>query len=65
MEKRTPLTVVVLEEEVALAEADEIVPEAVPELDAEAVIVPLVRPDEEEGTPVDEDPEEEISVDEA
>ena len=59
MEKRTPLTVVVLEEEVALAEADEIVPEAVPELDAEAVAVLLIRPDEDR-TAVDEGPDDEV-----
>ena len=53
------MTVVVLADEVALAEADEIVPEAVPELDAEAVAVLLTRPDEDR-TAVDEGPDDEV-----
>lgn len=52
--KVTPLTVVVLAVEVALAEVDEIVPDAVLELDAEAVVVPLVKADED-GTAADEE----------
>lgn len=64
IEKVTPSIVVVLAVEVAVAEADEIVAEAVPELDAEPVVVPLVRPDEDE-TPVGKGADEEISVEEA
>ena len=64
IEKVTPSIVVVLAVEVAVAEVDEIVPEAVPELDAEPVVVPLVRPDEDEAA-VDKGADEEIPVEEA
>jgi len=53
--------IVVLAVEVAVTEVDGIVAEAVPELDTEAVVVPLVRPDEDE-TPVDKGSDEEIPV---
>ena len=64
IEKVTPSIVVVLAVEVAVAEVDEIVPEAVPELEAEPVVVPLVRPEEDE-TAVDKGSEEETPVEEA
>ena len=64
IEKVTPSIVVVFAVEVAVAEVVEIVPEAVPELDEETVIVPLVRPDEDE-TAVDKGADEEFSVEEA